>query len=84
MLQLYFDRTCPFCQRVLHFIDSKGIAYEPKEMSLRADSPERDELIRLSGRTQVPFLVDPERDIKMPESADIMRYLDTHYGETSS
>ncbi len=78
MLQLFFDRTCPFCQRVLQFIESKGIPYEAKEMSLRSESPERDELIRLSGRTQVPYLVDPEHDVKMPESADIMRYLDSH------
>ncbi len=77
MLQLYYDRACPFCQRVLQFMDAKGISFEHKELSLRGESPERDELIELSGRTQVPFLVDTERGVKMPESADIMRYVET-------
>ncbi len=78
MLQLYYDRTCPFCQRVLKFMDSKNITFEHKELSLSSESTERDELIKLSGRTQVPFLVDQERGVKMPESADIVQYLETY------
>jgi len=79
MLQLYYDRNCYFCRRVLHFMESEQIPFEHKELSLRSCSPERTELIEMSGRSQVPFLVDPKRQEQLPESLDIIDYLTEHY-----
>jgi glutathione S-transferase len=80
MIQLYFDPICPFCVRVLDHLAARGVAYEAKQISLSASSQTRDELIALGGKSQVPFLRDPERDVQMYESADIIAYVDEHYG----
>lgn len=80
MIQLYFDPSCPFCVRVIDHLASRGIDYERKQISLRSSSETRDELIALGGKSQVPFLRDPERDVQMYESADIIAYVDEHYG----
>lgn len=80
MIQLYFDPRCPFCVRVIDHLEARGIAYEPKQLSTSANSATRDELIALGGKGQVPFLRDPERDVQMYESADIIAYVDEHYG----
>lgn len=81
MIQLYFDPGCPYCVRVLDFLEKEDIPYEAKKISLGRDSETRQELVSLSGRTQVPFLVDPERDVRMHESMDIIDYLRQHYAE---
>ncbi len=80
MIQLYFDPGCPFCVRVLDHLETTKIPYEKKQISLRADSETKRELVALGGRSQVPFLNDPERDVKMYESDDIVAYVNRHYG----
>ncbi|MFK7743163.1 MAG: glutathione S-transferase N-terminal domain-containing protein [Planctomycetota bacterium] len=79
MIQIYFDPGCPFCQRVLAHLDQHKIPFEKKQISLRAESDTRSELIKLGGSSQVPFLNDPERGVHMYESADIIKYVDEHY-----
>lgn len=79
MIQLYFDPACPFCVRVLDHLSRNNIPFEEKQISLRADSPNKQELIAMGGKGQVPFLNDPERNVHMYESADIIAYVDEHY-----
>ncbi len=79
MIRLYYDPGCPYCQRVLDHLAKEEIPYEKKVISLRSESEVRRELVALGGRPQVPFLHDPERDVKMYESADIIDYVDRHY-----
>jgi glutathione S-transferase len=43
-------------------------------------SPRRDELYALSGSTVAPYLVDPNHETSMGESADIVEYLWKQYG----
>jgi len=81
MIQLYFDPACPYCVRVLDFLAQEEIPFEQKQISLSSDSETRQELIALSGRSQVPFLVDPERDVRMHESLDIIDYIGQHSGK---
>jgi glutathione S-transferase len=82
MLQLFYTRSCPFCVRVLSYLDEAGISYEAKEITSYV-APERRELVELGGKGQVPFLVDPERGVKMYESLDIIQYLRDHYATGS-
>ena len=42
-------------------------------------SANRIRMFELTGRSQVPYLVDPNPDVAMFESADILRYLDETY-----
>jgi glutathione S-transferase len=82
MIQIYFDPGCPYCVRVLDHLERTEIPYEKKQISLRADSEIRRELVVLGGRSQVPFLHDPERDVRMFESEDIVEYIDRHYAHS--
>jgi glutathione S-transferase len=43
-------------------------------------SPSRDAFVQRSGKMQVPFLVDPNTQVEMFESADIAKYLHATYG----
>jgi len=40
----------------------------------------REAMLNHYGRVQVPFLIDPNLALELFESADILEYLDTHYG----
>lgn len=81
MIQLYYASTCPFCVRVLDFLAQHDIPFEKKEMQLGQDGPVRQELMQLTGKGQVPYLVDPEREVRMHERGDILEYLQQHYAK---
>lgn len=69
-MMLYYKPACPYCQKVITFMEDNGIAME---MRNTLDENNREELISLTGKTQVPCLVvggDP-----MLESDAIIAYL---------
>lgn len=70
-LTLYQFPACPFCQRVLRFMDEQNIAIPLKDT--RQDPAARAELLRLGGKTQVPALL-VDGDI-LYESNDIIDWL---------
>lgn len=84
MIQLYFDRGCPFCQIVLRYLEQQDIPFEPKELQLWQDSPAKRELVERGGKPQVPFLVDPEHDLQMYESRDILDHLQEHHADSAA
>jgi glutathione S-transferase len=77
MLKLYYADYCPFCRRVIDNFDQMGVKYQLVDAA--PDTAGREELLSLGGKAQVPFLVDPDRDIQMYESADIIEYAKQHY-----
>ncbi len=79
MLTIYYKPTCPYCQRVLVANESIKAPLELKNVS--ADHSFMEEVITQGGKQQVPYLVDTERGVAMYESADIIEYLATHYGD---
>lgn len=84
-LALYFMPTCPFCHRVMKVIAHLGLDVELRDVI--ADSTRRDELLGARGRTTVPVLwiESPDGSVRwMPESADIVHYLETTYGPESA
>ena len=81
-LALYHFESCPFCGRVRGAIDRLGIDVELRDILL--DERYRDELIAERGRPTVPVLriTSPDGGERwMPESADIMVYLEELYGK---
>lgn len=74
MLDLYILETCPYCRKVMSFMEEKGIKYNKVDITNRASE---EALIKMGGKRQVPFLVDNDRNIQMYESADIIEYLKT-------
>ena len=73
MLLLYKKESCPYCQKVVDFLESKNINYRGMDVS---DSVNMDELLNIGGIDQVPFLVDTDNNIKMYESQEIIKYVD--------
>ena len=72
MLELFILETCPYCRKVMEYFNSHNIEYKKMNIS----EPENlDKLMSLGGKSQVPFLNYPEKDVKMYESDDIIKYV---------
>lgn len=70
--ELYYKPTCPFCMKVIRFMESAGIE---GQMNMRntQDAATAQELVEIGGKQQVPCLVVDGR--AMYESDDIIAYL---------
>lgn len=71
-MTLYYKPTCPYCIKVLDFMDRNDIQI-PLRTTNRAD--ERAKLQEIAGTTQVPCLVVDGKP--MLESDDIIAFLKT-------
>ena len=74
MFNLYILESCPYCKKVMNFLDEKGVQYTKIDIKNKANE---EALIKIGGKRQVPFLIDTDRNIQMYESADIIEYLKT-------
>ena len=74
MLDLFVLETCPYCKKVMEFLEKENIKYRKIDIS---DKDSENSLIQIGGKRQVPFLVDKERNLQMYESEDIIEYLKT-------
>ena len=72
MLDLYIMETCPYCRKVMNFMDENHIKYNKLDIS---DNKNLQDLISMGGKEQIPFLYDEENSVKMYESDDIIDYL---------
>lgn len=78
-LVLYSYEGNQFCRLVREVLTELDLVYELR--SAGKGSPRRAELADVApgGSTQCPFLLDPNQDRAMAESADIVRYLYQNY-----
>ena len=74
MLELFVLESCPYCKKVMSFLDNKPVEYRKIDIQNKASE---ESLIKIGGKRQVPFLIDTERNIQMYESNDIIEYLKT-------
>jgi len=74
MLELYILNGCPYCRKVMKYLDEHKIEYQTFDIS---DRENLEALKRLGGIEQVPFLVDKIKKIELYESNDILEYLKT-------
>lgn len=73
-LVLYKKDVCPFCVKVMRYLDVHGIEVPIRDTV--ADPSAREELVRVGGKAQVPCLfIDGE---PLYESADIIAYFAAH------
>ncbi len=78
-VELYKLPGCPFCAKVERKLDELDLDYEEHEVP--RSHVERDEVEAVSGQTGVPVLVDEDNGVDgMPESDDIVAYLEETYG----
>lgn len=73
MIELFIMETCPYSQKVMRYAAENDIKYDKKDIT-KGDNHEK--LIELGGKSQVPFLYDPDSNVKMYESDDIIEYLE--------
>lgn len=74
MLELFVLESCPYCLKVMSFLDKEHMKYKKIDIT---NKESEEALIKMGGKRQVPFLVDTERNIQMYESNDIIEYLKT-------
>ena len=77
-LVLYEQEGCPWCAKVVDKLTDLDLEYE--SVWVESLHSTRDEVKQISGQRQVPVLVDEEHAVIMPESANIVDYLDRAYG----
>ncbi len=79
-LILYYKPTCPFCRKVLDFIDKHSIVVPLKNITKSKEA--KDELEHLGGKSQVPCLFIDGKALY--ESDEIVSWLKTHKEELKS
>ena len=77
MLELYQKESCSHSSKVRARLSELGLSWVAHSAEHGTKSAEV--LERISGGQQVPFLVDAERGVMMPESDDIIEYLNKNY-----
>lgn len=78
-LTLYELDGCPYCAKVTTKLDELDLDYESQFVP--SSHSKRTEVEAVSGQTGVPVLVDEEHGVEgMPESDDIVEYLEETYG----
>jgi glutathione S-transferase len=73
LLVLYSYEGSPFCRIAREALCELELPYQVRNVP--RGSPDRQEFVAISGKMQVPYLVDPNTGTRMFESADIRRYL---------
>lgn len=73
-LKLYDMEGCPFCRTVREALTALGIDAEIYPCP-KGGSRFRQEVQKLGGKQQFPYLVDPNTGVAMYESEDIVAYL---------
>ena len=76
-LTLYSFEASPYCRIVREALCELELPY--RIINVGKMSPSRVNFRAQSGRMMVPYLVDPNRDVAMFESTDIVRYLNANY-----
>jgi len=82
-LILYELEGCPYCAKVKQKLADLDLEYESRMVQSSHD--ERTEVKEVSGQTGVPVLIDEDHGVDgMPESDDIVEYLEETYGGAAS
>ncbi len=70
---LYYQKSCPFCQKVLQFMEDNSLTMDTRDTNQPGN---QDDLVRIGGMKQVPCLVIGSEALY--ESDDIIDYLREH------
>lgn len=76
MINLYYLSTCPYCKKVIDFLDSSNVEYRLLDIN---EQENFNKLMKIGKKRQVPFIVDTNTGNVMYESADIIDYLSKEY-----
>ncbi|MEZ4288362.1 MAG: glutathione S-transferase N-terminal domain-containing protein [Polyangiales bacterium] len=82
-LELYEFEACPFCRKAREALSALSITVIIKPCP-RNGPTFRKEVLQRTGQEQFPYLIDPNTNVSMFESSDIVRYLFDTYGADSA
>ena len=83
-LSIYGYPSCPFCRRVLDAVKALGLEIPLRD--ILQDETHQRALVEAMGRSTVPVLLiegEAGGDRWLPESADIVRYLNEQFSTTA-
>src|SRR5210317_1871143 len=80
LLQLYDIENCPYCRLVREALTELDLDAQILPCPKNGERF-RPEVKKRGGKTQYPYLVDPNTGVEMYESLDIIQYLFETYGE---
>ena len=72
-LELFYKESCPFCQKVMRFIDKHELRDKLEFLDIAKDESAKKRLVDEGGMNQVPCLFIDGKP--MYESSDIIEYL---------
>ncbi|ELZ15871.1 glutaredoxin [Natrinema thermotolerans DSM 11552] len=78
-ITFYRLQGCPFCERVARLLEEYELGYRSR--FVEPMHSERDVVKRVAGVRTVPVVVDENTGVTMAESANIVDYLESTYGE---
>ena len=81
-ITLFRLEGCPFCEVVADELDDLELDYD--SVWVEGRHSHRDEVKRVSGQRVVPVLVDESHGVTMAESARIIEFLQTSYGDATA
>lgn len=79
MLELYQREECPFCHKVRVALNDLELDFICRIS--KTGSAQREAMMKLGDKPQVPFLVDQEKGIMLYESDAIVEYLYANYSK---
>jgi glutaredoxin len=82
MLELYSMEGCGPCRRVREVLTELDLDYVHRSCP-KGDSHNRRRLQERAVAVRVPYLVDPNCDVELHDSAAIIEHLIWRYGETT-
>jgi glutathione S-transferase len=80
MLELYQREECPFCHKVRVALNDLELDFICRIS--KTGSAQREVMLKLGEKPQVPFLVDQEKGVMLYESDAIVEYLYANYSKT--
>ncbi|WP_300410573.1 glutaredoxin [Lagierella sp.] len=72
-LELFIKESCPYCQKVMRFIDKYNLKDKIEIKDIVKDEANKNRLVEEGGKNQVPCLFIDGKP--MYESSDIIDYL---------
>ncbi len=81
-ITIYRLQGCPFCERVIRLLNEYDLAYTSR--FVEPMHSRRDVVKRVAGVRTVPVIVDENTGVTMAESANIVDYLESTYGDRAT
>jgi len=78
-ITLYRLQACPYCERVVRTLEDLGLDYTSR--FVEPMHSERNVVKRVAGSRPVPAIVDERTGVTMSESANVVEYLESTYGD---